>query len=310
MANSMFSQFNYTTSVSEKLDNNVNHNAILTQRLYSEVERSRIEDRVKSAFWINPEKISLPNMQPTWFGTVYAYIAPSNMLVLTSPYFTVHVGVNRFYIEQTPEDINDNAIVMGFIPILTALYGMINELPEGIIRNGLNLFGNRNKDGDIIHAYVIEAEKEKEAAAPEERAKSLTAKPIKKATVVDESTVPVRIAKGYRKSYAEIRDALDDYVLCENDFNVLPVMSADLLGYLKIEGGVFIDELTNTQITHNDGYLIVTTDKWKVLFDAKKRSGHKTVYAMLSSMDEKYDDDLRSIASAIHALNNLYKKHK
>lgn len=306
MATKLFSQFNYLNA--EHLDDRLNHNAVLTQRLFDEVRRSKIDDAVKEGFWINPSLVKSRDPQPKWIGEVYVYTAPSNMLVLTTQYLTIHVGADRFYVQQQPDELDEHAIQRGFLPILNVIHQLSDELPMGIILNGIRLFGKSTEPGDVLRDIIL-SESEATSEQPEVAAVK-TAKPVKKEPIIESSNIPLRIPKGRRKSYSEIHETLDDYILSDGDYSVLPVMNADILGCLKLEGGVYIDELTSVQVTNEGFDVIVTADKWKIILDAKRKSGHKTVYGQLSSMDEKYTDDLRTVSSVLHALNNLYKKHK
>lgn len=325
------SQFNFTVNAEVGLTEDKNHSGILTQILHDELVVRGETELINRVFWTNPALLDFKNLYHHWEGDVYVYDINKELVVFTSKHIELRVNSN-FWIntDATSTDFKSNEVINSFIKILSMLSEYV-VVPDdtGVERNGRMLFGNRiipnseiQKADDIETSSVVthqefkqanlsEGFKSKTVEADLVKSRPLVARPVSKTMRIrDESKLPVRAAKGFRKSYAEIRDVLEDYILEQGDFAVLPVMNADMLIYLKNEGGTYVDPLTEVQVTHENRRFTVCTNDFKIEYDATVRSGHKSIYGQLSSMDEKYASDLHEVAKVLHALNNLYKKYK
>lgn len=304
--NTQDSQFNYLPKA--LTDNTVNQNGILTYTMFRSLVDLGTPKVLLDLFWISPKRITLPSNDGQWIEGVYVYskLNPYT-IVLSTPVLEVTVS-DKFYVNLKPSDVIETAVINGLLPILRAMSKLTNfdslvagaKLFDcdisgwdisGIEKNGKSIFGN------IVPTPSSSMEL---VAAP--KAKSVATR--------DPSKLPHRESQGWRKSYGEIREILEDYILDETDFAVLPVMNADLLNYLKLEGGTYVDPLSEIELTYTGHTLIACGDKWKMEFNAKIRNGMYAVYGLVSSIDERYTDDLHEVSKVIHALSNLYKLHK
>lgn len=293
--NTQFSQFNYAPSA--LTDNTVNQNGVLTYTMFKSLVDLGTPKALLDLFWISPKQIALPSNDGQWIEGVYVYAKLNPYtIVLSTPVLEVTVE-DRFYVNLKTTDVIETAVINGLLPILKAMSKLTKSSTviefdmSGIERNGKSIFGNTVPTPTSSLELV---------AAP--KAKSVATR--------DPSKLPHRESQGWRKSYGEIREILEDYILDETDFAVLPVMNADLLSYLKLEGGTYVDPLSEIELTYTGHTLIACGDKWKMEFNAKIRNGMYAVYGLVSSIDERYTDDLHEVSKVIHALSNLYKLHK
>lgn len=293
--NTQFSQFNYAPSA--LTDNTVNQNGVLTYTMFKSLVDLGTPKALLDLFWISPKQIALPSNDGQWIEGVYVYskLNPYT-IVLSTPVLEVTVE-DRFYVNLKTTDVIETAVINGLLPILKAMSKLAKSSTviefdmSGIERNGKSIFGNTVPTPTSSLELV---------AAP--KAKSVATR--------DPSKLPRRESQGWRKSYGEIREILEDYILDETDFAVLPVMNADLLSYLKLEGGTYVDPLSEIELTYTGHTLIACGDKWKMEFNAKIRGRMYAVYGLVSSIDERYTDDLHEVSKVIHVLSNLYKLHK
>lgn len=293
--NTQAGQFNY--AVEALTDDTINQNGILTYTMFKSLVDLGTPKVLLDLFWISPKQITLPSNDGQWIEGVYVYSKPDPYaIVLSTPVLEVTVS-DKFYVNLKPSDVIETAVINGLLPILRAMSKLTKSEPviefdmSGIERNGKSIFGNTVPTPTSSLELV---------AAP--KAKSVATR--------DPSKLPHRESQGWRKSYGEIREILEDYILDETDFAVLPIMNADLLSYLKLEGGTYVDPLSEIELTYEGHTLIACGDKWKMEFNAKIRNGMYAVYGLVSSIDERYTDDLHEVSKVIHALSNLYKLHK
>ena len=286
----------------------MNNDAFMTHLLFTELCKQTENEDILSLFWANlavvPRKIGL---QAMWSEHgVYCYPQHEDEIVLSTPMLEVRIdeyfNVNIDYKSVSPELVTD-----GLLPILKTILDKdiitTAKCSDDSTRNYLSI-GQSNislKEAFNSAAHVIKV------AVP----RATVASPVKKQHVVkDPSTLELRPTYGWKKSYKELRDILDDYILDASDIAVLPVVNADLLDYLKLEGGVYIDGLTEVQVTYEDRDITVCADQWKIILSAKHRNGRYTIYSTVSSTDASHPEDVRELAKVLHALNNLYKKYK
>lgn len=292
---SQFSQFNYAPNA--LTDNTVNQNGVLTYTMFKSLVDLGTPKALLDLFWISPKQIALPSNDGQWIEGVYVYskLNPYT-IVLSTPVLEVTVS-DKFYVNLKPSDVIETAVINGLLPILRSMSKLTKSEPviefdmSGIERNGKSIFGDTVPTPTSSPQLV---------AAP--RSKSVATKMP--------SRIPNREPKGHRKSYSEIRDILEDYILDESDFAVLPIMNADLISYLKLQGGTYVDTLTEVELTHKENVLVACADKWKIQFKGQIRNGMYAVYGQVCSLDERYTEDLHELSKVIHALSNLYKLHK
>lgn len=306
----MFSQFNHDFTNIEKASNLINSNAILTTNLHTLLLACEVPDEVSRMFWVNSDIVRLPSNGNFWHKSVYVYQETQPYcMVLTNPLMTLRI-FDRFYLTYEGE-LTLDTVKEGLVPILEAIAKMVStdftvdlvkpqqvDPADNAVDPCAMVMSNADFDGDVNTVYeptpVVD-----QVARPQ----------TKHQVIKDISNYKDRPSQGWKKSYAQVREILEDYVLDEGDYAVLPVMNADMLGYLKLAGGVYVDPLTDVQLTYTDRQLTAVADDWKIVFNAKTRNGQYAIYGMLSSIDERYSTDLRGIAKVMHALKNLYDKY-
>lgn len=284
----MFSQFNHDFTAIEKASNLINSNAILTTNLHTLLSGCEVPEDISRMFWVNSDLVRLPTNSNFWHKNVYVYqeLKPY-CLVLTNPVMTLRV-FDKFYLTYEGQ-LNESVVKEGLIPILEAIAKMVStEFTVDLVKS---------KSVTIEPDYT-------------DTPVDVVARPRPKHQLIKVvSDYKDRPAQGWRKSYAQLREILEDYIFDESDYAVLPVMNADILGYLKLAGGIYVDPLTDVQVTHEDHQITVVADDWKIVFNAKQRSGLYAIYGMLSSIDARYHTDLMGVAKVMHALNNLYNQY-
>ena len=284
----MFSQFNHDFTAIEKASNLINSNAILTTNLHTLLSGCEVPEDISRMFWVNSDLVRLPTGSNFWHKNVYVYqeLKPY-CLVLTNPVMTLRV-FDKFYLTYEGQ-LNESVVKEGLIPILEAIAKMVStEFTVDLVKS---------KSVTIEPDYT-------------DTPVDVVARPRPKHQLIKVvSDYKDRPAQGWRKSYAQLREILEDYIFDESDYAVLPVMNADILGYLKLAGGIYVDPLTDVQVTHEDHQITVVADDWKIVFNAKQRSGLYAIYGMLSSIDARYHTDLMGVAKVMHALNNLYNQY-
>lgn len=293
--NTQASQFNYAPEA--LTDDTINENGILTYVMYKTLVDLGTQKEILDLFWISPKQIDLPTPDGKWIEGVYVYAKLNPYtIVLSTPVLEVTVS-DKFYVNMKPSEVVEPAVINGLLPILKAMSKLVKSKPlinssvPGIERNGRAIFGN-TVPTPISTVELVAAPKPKTVATK------------------DPSEFPNRESKGRRKSYGEIRDILEDFILDETDFDILPIMNADLISYLKLEGGTYVDPLTEVELTHNKNVLVACADNWKMEFKGKIRNGMYAIYGQVSSIDEHYTDDLQEVSKVLHAISNLYKLHK
>lgn len=307
------SQFNFTIQAEANLNNNINHNGVLTQTLHDCLVKRGETELINRVFWTNPSQLDFNNLYSRWEGDVYVYNI-DNLVVLTSKDLELRINT-RFWInnDALTTDFTSDAVIDSFVKMLSILSSYVTTPDEsGVVRNGILLFGKHVPSKSITDSELSEPEQMTIVELPPAKVTpGHVARPTPSIDRIrDETKLPLRTPRGLRKSYAEIRAIMEDYVLEANDYVALPVMNADMLSYLKMEGGVYVDPLTEVQITYKGMYITVCTASFKIEFDATKRTGHKAIYGQMSSLDENHPKDLQEVANVLHALSNLYKKHK
>lgn len=285
----------------------MNNDAFMTHLLFTELCKQCGDEDILSLFWINIGRVSRNiDIQANWSETGVYYYRHGNTVTFTTPRLEVNVGehftVNTDYTRISPELVSE-----GLLPVLrtildVGIFATCNR-DDSLTRNYLSIGENNISLKDAFNSVACGIQ------ATESR--KTVATPLKKQEVVkDPSDLVQRSTYGWKKSYKELREILDDYILDAGDVSVLPVMNADLLDYLKLEGGVYVDGLTEVQVTYDGRDIIVCADQWKIILSAARRNGRYTVYSAVASTDANYVDDVRELAKVLHALNNLYKKHK
>lgn len=284
----MFSQFNHDFTAIEKASNLINSNAILTTNLHTLLSGCEVPEDISRMFWVNSDLVRLPTGSNFWHKNVYVYqeLKPY-CIVLTNPVMTLRV-FDKFYLTYEGQ-LNETVVKEGLIPILEAIAKMVST----------------DFTVDLVKSKSVTIEPDYTDTPVD-----VVARPRPKHQLIKVvSDYKDRPAQGWRKSYAQLREILEDYIFDESDYAVLPVMNADILGYLKLAGGIYVDPLTDVQVTHEDHQITVVADDWKIVFNAKQRSGLYAIYGMLSSIDARYHTDLMGVAKVMHALNNLYNQY-
>ena len=293
--------------VSNKFDPNsrINSDALMTHLLFNELSLQTECEDLLSLFWVNLRTSRKTLAEARWSAHgVYCYPHLNGEIVLSTPTLEVKIGncfsLNLDYNSITPEIVSD-----GLLPILKSILDeriIITDCEDDSTKNYLSI-------GDIPvslkEAFNIASSK---TSVVNGGRKLVASPPKKQVATKDLSAIPFRETYGWRKSYSELHDILDDYLLDAGDVSVLPVINADLLDTLKLEGGVYVDTLTDVEVTYEGYNIIVCGEAWKVNLSASVRNGRYTVYSSLASIDERYHSDLREVAKVLHALNNLYKK--
>ena len=310
----MFSQFNHDFTAIEKASNLVNSNAILTTNLHTLLLECDVPEDISRMFWVNSDLVRLPTNSNFWHKNVYVYqeLKPY-CIVLTNPVMTLRV-FDKFYLTYEGE-LNETVVKEGLIPILEAIAKMVStDFTVDLVKpKPVTIEPDSEVDpvfddkfADAVQRNKLNHREPEDTDIPID----VVARPRPKHQVIkDVSDYKDRPSQGWKKSYAQLREILEDYVLDESDYAVLPVMNADMLGYLKLAGGIYVDPLTDVQITHENHQITVVADDWKIVFNAKQRSGQYAIYGMLSSIDARYHTDLMGVAKVMHALNNLYNQY-
>lgn len=296
--------------VSQNVDTNtqINNDAFMTYLLFTELQRQTDDQELLSLFWVNL-MVAHKNLEESMWSedNVYCYPTSNSTLVMTTPALEVHIGTS-FIINIDCNGVTEDVVANGLLPVLKTIrkHNIIDTSVDDT-RNYVSIGGNNPTS--LIDAFT--SVMRTTMPPSEEVVKPSVAKPLKKYEVIKNSAdYPLRGTYGWRKSYDELHEVLDDYILEATDLAVLPVINADILGCLKLQGGVYVDPLTEVQITYEGQDIIVCVDTWKVILSAKCRNGRYTVYSGTASADANYPDDLRELAKALHALNNLYKNHQ
>lgn len=298
----------WVSDIHDATSSKLNNDAFMTHLLFTELCKQTEDADVLSLFWANlavvPRKIKPQSM---WSDHgVYYYPQGEEAMVLSTPVLEVRID-DFFNVNITYQSVSPELVTGGLIPILKTILDMgvltTDTCSDDSTRNYLSIGQTDTslKEAFNSASHVIKV------AEP----RATVASPVKKQHVVkDPSTLELRPTYGWKKSYKELRDILDDYILDESDIAVLPVVNADLLDYLKLEGGVYVDGLTEVQVTYEDRDITVCADKWKIILSAKHRNGRYTIYSAVASTDASHTDDVRELAKVLHALNNLYRKYK
>ena len=286
----------------------MNNDAIMTHLLFTELCKQTEDESILSLFWANlavvPRKIGL---QAMWSEHgVYCYPQHEDQIVLSTPMLEVRID-EYFNVNIDYKSVSPKLVVNGLLPILKTILdaGLIRlvNADDPTTRNYLTI-GKQPTPLQEAFNSVAHVIKLTEASCG-------VAKPLKRQYVTkDPLTLIQRPTSGWKKSYKELRDILDDYILDDSDIAVLPVLNADLLDYLKLEGGIYVDGLTDVQVTYSSREVTVCADLWKIVLPATVRNGRYTIYSTVASTDSNNSQDIRELAKVLHALSNLCKKHK
>lgn len=118
--------------------------------------------------------------------------------------------------------------------------------------------------------------------------------------------LPLRVGKGFRKSYDSITKILRNHFINSDDIQALKFLNSDILAAVKTYGGKYVNHKTDVVIScYENNSVLLEGNEFSVILPALINNGRYVPYAMFSSLDARELKDLTEVAAMLHAIREL-----